>query len=46
MNVSALPPSPFAHVSVKEQVTRSCLAGVRSVHVVSWMAHGAIHRRA
>ncbi len=38
MNVST-PPPPFAHVSVQEQVTRSCSAGVMSVRVVSSTAH-------
>ncbi len=30
VNVSTPPPTPFAHVSVQEHVTQSCLAGVRS----------------
>ncbi len=36
----------FAHVSVQEQVSRPCLAGVRSVHAESLTAHGAIHKHA
>ncbi len=39
-------PLSFVHVSVQEQVTRSCLAGVQSVHVLSLTAHGVIHKRA
>ncbi len=45
MNVSTPPPPSFAHVSVQEQVTRSCLAGVKSVHVLSLVAHSVIHKR-
>ncbi len=39
VNVSTPPPPPFSHLLVQEQVTRSCSAGVRSVRVVSSMAH-------
>ncbi len=46
VNVATPPPPPFSHVSVQEQVTRSCSAGVRSVRVVSLMAHGAVRKRA
>ncbi len=46
MNVSTQPPPTFSHVSVQEQVTWSFLAGVRSVRVVSLMAHGAVRKRA
>ncbi len=46
MNVSTPPLPSFAHVSVQEQVTRSGLAGVRSVHVLSLMAHSIISKRA
>ncbi len=46
MNVSTPSPPSFAHVSVQEQVTWSCLAGVRSVHVMSLTAHSVIHKRA
>ncbi len=35
----------FAHVSVHEQVTWPCSAGVRSVHVLSLTAHSVIHKR-
>ncbi len=46
LNVLTPPPLSFVHVSVQEQVTRSCLAGVRSVHVLSLTAHGVIHKHA
>ncbi len=46
MNVLTLPPPSFAHVSVQEQVTWPCLAGVRSVHVLSLTAHSVIRKRA
>ncbi len=46
MNVSTSPPPSFAHVSVQEQVTRSGLGGVRSVHVLFLTAHSVISKRA
>ncbi len=39
------PPLSFVHVLVQEQVTQSCLAGVRLVRVLSLTAHGVVRKR-
>ncbi len=40
------PPLSYVHVSVQAQVTWSCLAGVRLVHVLSLTAPGVVRKHA